>query len=139
MEAGGGMNGATVKVYSKAKDGGTALTPHFKVREFACSDGSDTIFISPDLVTTLEQIRKHFGAPVIINSGYRTETYNKKIGGATYSQHKYGTAADIVVKGVTPAEVAKYAETILVGVGGIGIYNSFTHIDVRKIKSRWKG
>lgn len=133
------MNGATVKVYSRAKDGLKMLSDHFEVNEFACKDGTDTIFISPDLVTTLEQIRKHFGAPVIINSGYRTETYNKKIGGATYSQHKYGTAADIVVKGVTPAEVAKYAETILVGMGGIGIYNSFTHIDVRKIKSRWKG
>lgn len=115
------------------------LSDHFKVNEFACKDGTDTVFISPALVTTLEQIRKHFDVPVIINSGYRTEAYNKKVGGAAYSQHKYGTAADIVVKGVTPAEVAKYAETILVGMGGIGIYNSFTHIDVRKIKSRWKG
>lgn len=133
------MNGATVKVYSKAKDGSKALSANFKVREFACSDGSDTIFISPALVTVLQQIRDHFKAPVTINSGYRTEAKNKTVGGAAYSQHKYGTAADIVVKGVPPAEVAKYAETILVGMGGIGIYNSFTHIDVRKIKSRWKG
>ena len=133
------MNGATVKVYSKAKDGSKALSANFKVREFACSDGSDTIFISPALVTVLQQIRDHFKAPVTINSGYRTEAKNKTVGGAAYSQHKYGTAADIAVKGVPPAEVAKYAETILVGMGGIGIYNSFTHIDVRKIKSRWKG
>lgn len=133
------MNGATVKVYSKAKDGSKALSANFKVREFACSDGTDTIFIAPALVTVLQQIRDHFKAPVTINSGYRTEAKNKAVGGATYSQHKYGTAADIVVKGITPAEVAKYAETILVGMGGIGIYNSFTHIDVRKIKSRWKG
>lgn len=133
------MNGANVKVYSLAKDGGKQITAHFKVKEFRCHDGSDTIFVSQELVEVLEKIRTHFGKPVVINSGYRTETYNKKIGGATYSQHKYGTAADIVVKGVSPAEVAKYAETILVGMGGIGIYNSFTHIDVRKIKSRWKG
>lgn len=139
MEEGGRMNGATVKVYSKAKDGSKALSANFKVREFACSDGSDTIFISPALVTVLQQIRDHFKAPVTINSGYRTEAKNKTVGGAAYSQHKYGTAADIAVKGVHPAEVAKYAETILVGMGGIGIYNSFTHIDVRKIKSRWKG
>lgn len=133
------MNGATVKVYSRAKDGLKMLSDHFKVNEFACKDGTDTIFISPALVTTLEQIRKRFNVPVTINSGYRTEAYNKKVGGAAYSQHKYGTAADIVVKGVPPAEVAKYAETILVEMGGIGIYNSFTHIDVREIKSRWKG
>ena len=41
------MNGATVKVYSKAKDGSKALSANFKVREFACSDGTDTIFIAP--------------------------------------------------------------------------------------------
>ena len=133
------MNGATVKVYSKAKDGSKALSANFKVREFACSDGTDTIFIAPALVTVLQQIRGHFKAPVTINSGYRTESKNKAVGGATYSQHKYGTAADIVVKGIAPAKVAEYAETILVGMGGIGIYKSFTHIDVRKIKSRWKG
>lgn len=43
------MNGAIVKVYSKAKDGGTALSAHFKVREFACHDGTDTVFISSEL------------------------------------------------------------------------------------------
>ena len=133
------MNGATVKVYSKAKDGSKALSANFKVREFACSDGTDTIFIAPALVTVLQQIRDHFKAPVTINSGYRTEAKNKAVGGAAYSQHKYGMAADITVKGVAPKDVAEYAETILVGMGGIGIYKSFTHIDVRKIKSRWKG
>ena len=133
------MNGATVKAYSKAKDGSKALSANFKVREFACSDGTDTIFIAPALVTVLQQIRDHFKAPVTINSGYRTEAKNKAVGGATYSQHKYGTAADITVKGVAPKDVAAYAETILVGMGGIGIYKNFTHIDVRKTKSRWNG
>ena len=133
------MNGVTVKVYSKAKDGLTKLSTNFKVNEFACSDGTDTIFIAPALVTVLQQIRDHFKAPVTINSGYRTEAKNKTVGGAAYSQHKYGTAADITVKGVAPKDVAAYAETILVGMGGIGIYKSFTHIDVRKTKSRWNG
>lgn len=83
------MNGAIVKVYSKAKDGGTALSAHFKVREFACHDGTDTVFISSELVGILEKIRVHFGKPVTINSGYRTEAWNKRQGGAAYSQHKY--------------------------------------------------
>ena len=133
------MNGATVKVYSLAKDGGKQITPHFKVKEFRCYDGSDTIFVSQELAEVLEKIRVHFGKPVTINSGYRTEAKNKAVGGAAYSQHKYGTAADITVKGVAPKDVAAYAETILVGMGGIGIYKSFTHIDVRKTKSRWNG
>ena len=37
-----------------------------------------------------------------------------------------------------PKEVVAYAETLL-GEGGIGIYNTFTHIDVRSTKSRWQG
>lgn len=48
-------------------------------------------------------------------------------------------AADITIQGVTPAQIAAYAEVLLPGTGGIGIYKRFTHIDVRKIKSRWKG
>ena len=133
------MNGATVKVYSRAKDGLTALSPHFKVREFACSDGTDTVFVSPALVEVLEKVRAHFGKPVTINSGYRTEAKNKSVGGAAYSQHKYGLAADIHIDGVTPKQIASYVETLLPNTGGIGIYKTFTHIDVRKVKSRWNG
>ena len=133
------MNGAAVKVYSRAKDGLTALSPHFKVREFACSDGTDTVFVSPALVEVLEKVRAHFGKPVTINSGYRTEAKNKAVGGAAYSQHKYGLAADIHIDGVTPKQISSYVETLLPNTGGIGIYKTFTHIDVRKVKSRWNG
>ena len=133
------MNGATVKVYSKAKDGSKALSKNFKVKEFACSDGSDPIFISMELVDLLQKIRDHFGKPVTINSAYRTVTKNKACGGATYSQHLYGTAADISIKGVTPKQVAAYAELLLPKSGGIGIYSTFTHVDVRKTRSRWNG
>ena len=133
------MNGAKVRAYSKAKDGNTALTKNFKVREFACKDGSDVIFISDGLVEVLQKIRDHFGKPVNINSAYRTVTYNKKVDGAAYSQHLYGTAADISISGVSPKDVAAFAETLMPKYGGIGIYNSFTHIDVRATKSRWNG
>lgn len=133
------MNGAPVKAYSKAKDGTKKLSANFKVKEFACKDGSDVIFISDGLAQVLQAIRLHFGKPVTINSGYRTPAYNKKVGGAAYSQHLYGTAADIQVTGVSPKDVAAYAETLLPNTGGIGIYSTFTHVDVRKTKSRWNG
>lgn len=133
------MNGAAVRAYSKAKDGAKKITANFKVREFACADGTDVIFVSEKLVEVLQKIRDHFGKAVTINSGYRTPAHNKKVGGAAYSQHLYGTAADITVKGVKPKDVAAYAETLLPNTGGIGIYSTFTHIDVRKVKSRWNG
>ena len=133
------MNGAEVRAYSKGKDGVKKITANFRVREFACSDGSDVIFVSGELAEVLQKIRTHFGRAVTINSGYRTPAHNRKVGGAAYSQHLYGTAADITVKGVKPRDVAAYAETLLPNTGGIGIYSTFTHIDVRKVKSRWNG
>lgn len=129
----------TVNVYSKSKDGNKNVSTNFKVKEFACKDGSDPIFISPELVEILQKIRTHFGKAVTINSAYRTPSHNKKEGGATHSQHLYGTGADIKVTGVTPKQVAEYAETLLSGRGGIGIYSTFTHVDVREVKSRWNG
>ncbi|MBE6996244.1 MAG: DUF882 domain-containing protein [Ruminococcaceae bacterium] len=133
------MNGAAVNVYSRAKDGNTKVAAHFRVREFACTDGTDTVFLSPRLVEVLEAIRCHFNVPVTVSSGYRTEARNKAVGGSAYSQHKYGLAADICVDGVAPAKVAAYAETLLGDSGGIGTYPTFTHIDVRAERSRWNG
>ncbi len=133
------MNGAVVHAYSKAKDGAVQLTTNFRVREFACQDGSDTIFVSTDLAGVLQKIRTHFGKPVTINSGYRTVAHNqsKQVEGSPTSQHLYGLAADIVVQGVAPKEVARYAETLLGGRGGIGLYDWGVHVDVRAKRSRW--
>lgn len=128
-----------IYAYSKAKDGGKQVSANFKVREFACSDGSDTIFIAPKLWETLQKIRTHFGKPITITSGYRTTSHNKKVGGSEYSQHLYGMAADIQVEGVSPKNVAAYAEKLMPRTGGIGIYSTFVHIDVRETKSRWNG
>jgi len=47
-------------------------------------------------------------------------------------------AADITVTGVDPEKVADYAEELLGNTGGVGRYDSFTHIDVREKKSRWR-
>jgi uncharacterized protein YcbK (DUF882 family) len=129
----------TLRAYSKAKDGNKKLSNNFRVREFACSDGSDPIFIDTDLVDVLQKIRNHFGKAITITSAYRTPPKNKAVGGEKYSQHLYGCAADIKVAGIAPKSVAAYAEKMLVGKGGIGIYSTFTHIDVRAAKARWKG
>ena len=133
------MNGAMVKCYSKAKDGLKKLSDNFKLNEFACSDGSDAVFVSPELVTVLQKIRVKFGKPVHINSAFRTAVKNKAVGGSPKSQHMYGLAADIHIDGVSPKEIASYAETLLKNTGGIGIYDSFVHVDVRNVKSRWNG
>lgn len=129
----------TIKAYSKAKDGNKKLSANFRVREFACTDGTDPIFIDTELVNVLQKIRTHFGKSVTITSAYRTPGKNKAVGGQTYSQHLYGRAADIKVKGVAPKKVAAYAEKLMPNKGGIGTYATFVHIDTRTVKARWRG
>lgn len=130
-----------INAYSKAKNGGKKLSTNFTVKEFACKDGSDAVLVAPRLVMVLQTIRDHFGTAVTINSGYRTPQYNAKVGGVAHSQHCYGTAADIVVRGKTPAQVAAYARQLMPDWGGVGVYakKGFTHIDVREAKADWTG
>lgn len=132
------MNGVCVNVYSLSKEGTKTLSKNFKIREFKCNDGSDTIFVSPELVTVLQDVRDHFGRAVFITSAYRTDAYNKKCGGSAYSQHKYGTAADFTVNGVSPSIVQKYLEDKYPTTYGIGKAETYTHIDVRPDRSRWE-
>ena len=104
-----------IKTYLKSTQGNIALSKNFKVYEFACKDDSNTsntIYIDDALVTILQKIRDWAGAAVKINSGYRTPQYNAKVGGASESYHTKGQAADIVVTGKTPQQVAAYAQTI---------------------------
>ena len=124
---------ADIKILSLVTNGNNSLSANFKVKEFACKDKSDKILLDVEFVQKyLQKIRDHFGASVTINSGYRTLEYNTKIGGAANSYHCRGRAFDIVVKGHTPAEVARYAQTL--GILGIIQYNGFVHVDSRKTR-----
>lgn len=122
----------------------TNIAKNFTVAEFACKGRGccSTTPIDEQLPVYLQKIRDHFDAKVTIASGYRCPKYNARISNASKkSKHMEGMAADIKVKGVAPAEVAKYAESI--GVKGIGLYEgkdgSFVHIDTRTKKSFWYG
>ena len=120
------------------------VSEHFVSTEFDCHGSgccSQTV-VNEKLIEYLEKIRNHFNAPITITSPYRCPTHNARIGGAVGSRHSKGDAADIVVKGVAPRDVAKYAESI--GIMGIGLYETssdghFVHIDTRDKKSFWYG
>lgn len=121
-----------IKTYSLKNDGEKRLSFNFKAKEFRCKDGSDVIKVDEKLVSILQNIRDWAGAPVTINSAYRTPEHNRKVGGASASQHVKGQACDIVVSGKKPVEVARYAQSI--GVNGIIKYDTFVHIDTRGAK-----
>lgn len=115
---------------------------HFKMSEFKCKDGTavpkEYWGNLQKLMDMLEKLRKECGdKPVTINSGYRTQSYNKKVGGATNSLHLQALAADIRVSGKTPSEVYNIADKLIGSRGGVGRYSGFTHVDCRGYKARW--
>lgn len=131
-----------VQEYSVKSEGNEFLyingrRSNFQIKEFACHDGSDKVLIDSELIEKLQIIREHFNTPVIINSGYRTDAYNKKVGGVGGSQHTLGKAADIIVRNAKIDDVVLFAETI--GFRGIGRYKDFVHVDTRPVKAYWLG
>ena len=86
-------------VYSNKKDGNKYISEHFRIKEFACKDGSDKILLDIKLVEILEDLRKRLNSSSChVTSGYRTPKHNKKIGGSRTSEHMKGKAADVVLK-----------------------------------------
>lgn len=121
------------------------LTTNFKLSEFRCKDGTDVpAELMPNvqkLANELQRLRDELGLPIKINSGYRTKSYNKKIGGASNSMHVQAKAADIVVTDITPTNLYKRIEKLIeegkVNFKGVGVYDTFVHVDVRDRRSRW--
>ena len=78
------------------------LSPHFKLGEFLNLKKYPENIPTMQAVTNmtygchqlLEPARLIVG-PIIINSGFRNEAVNRRVGGVTNSQHLIGQAADI--------------------------------------------
>lgn len=95
------------------------LSPHFTLAEMTVSqeaarrgiDNTPPPAVIDALKKTaqgLEAVRVRLGcAPIIVSSGYRSGALNAAIGGAKYSQHMTGQAADFLCPGFgSPVEVA---------------------------------
>ena len=129
-----------VKVYSLKAEGSRQITEHFRVYEFACSDGSRPGLCEPD---PGGHPGKHPGcisaSRSISTAATRTVSYNAQNRGQQPQEPALQRPWPPIsgVEGHTPAEVYAYAETLLGNHGGLGIYNTFVHIDVRADKSRW--
>jgi len=123
------------------------LQENFNLDEFKCRDGSKVPEEYMDnvrlLAENLQILRDYIGRPIKIISGYRSPDYNKRIGGARQSQHMIAKAADIKVDGMEPWIVQKIIEHLIheghMMKGGVGIYKTFVHYDVRGRNARWTG
>lgn len=132
------------------------LSPNFYLDEFDCNDGTAVprAYI-PELrylcETFLEPMRAKFG-PCRVHSGFRTESWNRHVGGARESFHLYlirkpseGVASDVSFKRGSVTDWKKEAERIRrrrrSGKGGIGYYpaGGFVHVDSRDYAADWDG
>lgn len=121
------------------------LTKNFSKVEFDCKDGSEMpeeVFENvKELAKNLQVIRDEINLAIHINSAYRSPSYNKSVGGAKKSQHLLGKAADLRVYGMKPQILHKIILDLikegLISEGGVGLYNSFVHYDIRGEKARW--
>jgi uncharacterized protein YcbK (DUF882 family) len=121
------------------------LTKNFYKIEFDCRDNSlmplDVLDSIKKLAKNLQKVRDILNEPIHINSGYRSESHNKKIGGTKHSKHLIGYAADITTMNYTSKELALLFEKLIANgtilQGGLGLYNGFIHYDIRGSKARW--
>jgi uncharacterized protein YcbK (DUF882 family) len=136
--------GGLIYKFKKKMDG--KLSKNFNLKEFASKDGAETpqdvLENLRKLAKNLEVIRAHFGnVPIQINSGYRSPAHNAKVKGKSNSMHLKGKAADFVIKGYTPNQIAAELEKLItakkISQGGLGIYPNFIHYDIRGKKARW--
>lgn len=121
------------------------LSKNFNLSEFTSHDGAPTpdnvLKNLQELAANLQVLRDCLGCSITITSGYRSPAHNKAIGGAKFSQHVEGKAADIKCSKYTPAQVHA-AILHLIGEkkmkqGGLGLYNSWVHYDTRGTEARW--
>ena len=122
------------------------LSKNFSRSEFACKCGCGFDDVDPNLILALQKLRDWWRLPVTINSGCRCHAHNEAVqkqadpdyvANSSKSQHLRGTAADIVVAGISPPEISRHLDITYPDNYGIGAYNTFTHFDVRRTKGRW--
>ena len=92
------------------------LSSNFKFSELTCTDDKDLKKINQEIaqknyeqeLKTLaefaEKVRKIIGSPMIITSGFRCESLNKKLGGSPTSKHRFCEAIDFIPKNISAFE-----------------------------------
>ena len=116
-------------LYQVASAAGLArLAPNGLLKQ---TEGVDVACLKPSLVRVLKTIESHYGKKMIVTSGYRDPSRNRRARGAKNSLHMYCAAADIQLPGVDKWELANFVRS-MPGRGGVGTYchTDSVHIDV---------
>jgi hypothetical protein len=73
---------------------GGRLSANFTVNECR-SKGDGSAWVHRDLLVALESLRAAVGRPLSLVSVWRDVAHNRRVGGATSSQHTYGAAPEL--------------------------------------------
>ena len=107
---------------------------YFTRAEFRCPCGKCGGFpVEPEekLVRLADQVREHFGTPVIVSSGVRCQAHNDVLPGSVKnSYHLRGKAMDFCVRGVPGATLLAYVKTLPVHYAYQIGNSDFVHMDV---------
>ena len=88
--------------------------------------------IRTDLKNKLIRLARDWGQTLVITSAYRSPSYNESLNGAAKnSLHMQGMACDIVMSNYSNSDRIVFIEkAIQNGLTGIGVYNTFIHVDI---------
>jgi uncharacterized protein YcbK (DUF882 family) len=88
-----------------------------------------------DLLVMIDKAREIYGKPIVVTSGFRTESHNEKVGGVSSSSHLKGLAIDVAC--IRSKDRFEMLTALLeVGFNRIGVASTFIHVDVDKNKSQ---
>jgi len=110
-------------------------TPHFKWIELLINQkelpGLDVLenLLAVAKVLEIYKEKLFYNLPITITSGWRSQTYNEKIGGAKDSQHILGKALDFTIKGFSSQRIYDLLDKV--HFGGLELAPTWTHMDIR--------
>ena len=113
------------------------LWPNFSPAEIACR-GTGELLVNVAALDTLQAARDALGAPMRLNSAYRSPVHNARVGGAPMSRHKFADAFDIALAGHDRDHLEAVCRDV--GFTGFGYYRTFLHVDIwtpRTWGARW--
>lgn len=113
------------------------ISKNFNRAEFACKCGCGMDTVDSELLELVQLIRDKFG-PIKITSANRCEAHNEKVGGVKGSQHTKSRAADIQPINHSISAVHSFVSENFNNIG-IGLYDSFIHLDSRGYQASWEG
>jgi hypothetical protein len=121
--------------FAQHRKGQPTMSAHFSYIEFLCKDGGafpecQRIWVLRAHVRRLEAYRAKVGTPIRIVSGCRCKRHNEAVGGATSSQHLFGSASD--VQGLVTVPQRKQMK-LFAGLGFQASTGKVVHVDSRDV------